>query len=65
MAIKQRGNTTFKETAVARLLRAAKRAEVPCRLDIGKDGSFSLIPIAEPQVETVAPKLATELQSWD
>jgi hypothetical protein len=62
----KRGRVSFKETEVSRLLRAAKRADVSVRLDIGADGSFSLVPMEIPtQVDAVATKVAPSLLPWD
>jgi hypothetical protein len=61
MTTGKRGRVSFKETEVARLLRAAKRADVSVRVDIGKDGSFSLVPMEPEHQVAVAPKAMTDI----
>ena len=62
----KRERCLFRETEVARLLRAGERAGVRVRVDIGKDGGYSVIPMEpEPQQDIKPSKTSPELQSWD
>jgi hypothetical protein len=61
-----RGKVLFKESEIARCFRAAKTAGISIKVNIAPNGGLSLIPVEpESQVETAAPKVTAELQSWD
>jgi hypothetical protein len=62
----KRGKVLFKETEIARCFRAAKTAGISIKVNIGADGSLSLVPVETPnQGDLAATKTAPTLRSWD